>query len=150
MRRIAIVLIPGLAALFAAAASVPDPASAGPADVSFLNTQASGKTLFEGKGNCHACHGKDSTGTPLAPDLTDTTWIQFDGRPTLEQVEKLIKDGVAQPKSHPAPMPAMGGASLSDEEIAQLAQYVLSLSADEQGSGTEGAGGHERTMTNVR
>lgn len=129
MRSVAIVLIPGLAAIFAATTPVPDPGPAAPVRVHYLQTQDSGKALFEGKGNCHVCHGNDAKGTPLAPDLTDSTWIQFDSRPTLEQLKKLIRDGVAVPKSHPAPMPAMGGASLSDEEITELAQYVLSLSA---------------------
>jgi mono/diheme cytochrome c family protein len=130
MRRFAIILIPGMAALLAAAAAAPAsvPAPDGPHSLPAIHRQDSGKAIFEGKGNCWTCHGKDATGTQLAPDLKDTTWIHFDGQPTLEQVEKLIKDGVAQPKSHPAPMPPMGGASLSDEEIAQVAQYVLSLS----------------------
>jgi len=136
MRRVAIVLIPGLAALFAAAVPVPRPAPTGLDRAHSLVSQDPGKALFEGKGGCHACHGKNAKGTALAPDLTDTTWIHFDGQPTLEQVEKLIHDGVAQPKSHPAPMPPMGGASLSDQEITELARYVLSLSAQHNSTGT--------------
>ncbi len=132
MRRFAIVIVPALAVLLAAAAAAPATGSAptGPNRTAVLVHQDPGKAIFEGKGNCWTCHGKDATGTQLAPDLKDSTWIHFEGRPTLEQVKKLIKDGVAQPKSHPAPMPPMGGASLSDQELTQVAQYVLSLSAN--------------------
>lgn len=88
-----------------------------------------GKALFQGKGSCFACHGREAGGTQLGPDLTDAEWINFEARPTGDQMEELIRDGVARPKRHPAPMPPMGGARLSAAEIAQLATYVLSLTA---------------------
>lgn len=91
--------------------------------------QDAGKAIFEGKGNCFTCHRQDGKGTPLAPDLTDDAWVNFDGRPTAEAVAALVRKGVAQPKQHPAPMPPMGGGSLSDDEIDAVAAYVLSLSA---------------------
>lgn len=87
---------------------------------------ADGKKIFTGKGNCYACHGADAKGTPLAPNLTDTTWINIDG--TLASIEGLIKTGVPKPKEHPAPMPPMGGASLKPEELQAVAAYVWSLS----------------------
>lgn len=89
-----------------------------------------GKALFEGKGNCFTCHRQDARGTPLAPDLTDSTWVNFEARPGQEEVERLIREGVADPREHPAPMPPMGGASLSDEEITQLAEYILTLAPE--------------------
>lgn len=92
--------------------------------------QDPGQAIFQGKGNCFTCHRQDAKGTPLAPDLTDDVWVNFDQRPTQQEVETLIKEGVAQPQEHPAPMPPMGGGSLSDDEVTQLARYVLSLSEE--------------------
>jgi len=86
----------------------------------------SGKAIFTGKGNCFACHGADAKGTPLAPDLTDAKWLNIDG--SLAAITKLVKEGVAAPKEHPTPMPAMGGATLTDKELQAVASYVFSLS----------------------
>lgn len=90
--------------------------------------QDPGQAVFEGKGNCFTCHQKSGQGTPLAPDLTDDAWVNFEERPTQEQVEELVRTGIPQPVQHPAPMPPMGGASLTDQEITEVARYVLSLS----------------------
>lgn len=85
-----------------------------------------GRQLFTSQGGCHACHGPQATGTQLAPDLTDSEWINVSG-PNLEEVVELIKTGVPQPVEHPAPMPPMGGASLSDDQVEALAAYVVTL-----------------------
>jgi mono/diheme cytochrome c family protein len=85
-----------------------------------------GAKLFEAKGNCWTCHGRDGRGTPLAPDLTDGQWLNIDG--SLDSIRSIIRVGVARPKKYPAPMPAMGGARLSQAEIDALAHYVLALS----------------------
>jgi len=90
------------------------------------NPQVDGRKIFTGKGLCATCHGPDGKGTPLAPNLTDTEWLNVDG--TLAQVDSLIRVGVPKPKQHPAPMPPMGGARLSDEEVKAVAAYVVSLS----------------------
>lgn len=91
-----------------------------------LQDTAAGRAIFTGKGNCYACHGPDAKGTPLAPNLTDTTWIHIDG--SLASIQKLVTDGVPTPKNAPAPMPPKGGASLSDAEVHAVAEYVYSLS----------------------
>ncbi|HSM61925.1 MAG TPA: cytochrome c, partial [Longimicrobiales bacterium] len=88
-----------------------------------------GKAIFEGKGTCFVCHGKDAKGTVLAPDLTDGEWLNFPGRPTAEQARELVTEGVPKPKKHPAPMLPMAGVRLSDEELAQVVDYVLSLTS---------------------
>jgi cbb3-type cytochrome c oxidase subunit III len=90
-----------------------------------------GKAIFMGKGLCTACHGPDAKGTALAPNLTDEEWLHADG--TVATIAKVVKEGVAQPKKHPAPMPPMGGAQLTDAEIQAVAQYVASLSAKPAG-----------------
>lgn len=85
-----------------------------------------GRQLFTGQGGCQACHGPQAKGTQLAPDLTDDEWLNIPDA-SLETVGQLIRTGVAQPKEHPAPMPPMGGANLSDEQVNALAGYVLSI-----------------------
>lgn len=84
-----------------------------------------GQQIYSSTGNCYTCHGMDAKGTALAPDLTDQVWINVDG--TNESILEVVRTGVPTPKSHPAPMPAMGGAQLNDEQISQVAAYVWSL-----------------------
>lgn len=86
---------------------------------------AQGQQIFTSTGNCYTCHGMDAKGTALAPDLNDQVWINVDG--TYAAITNIIKTGVPAPKSFPAPMPAMGGAALTDEQVGQLAAYVWSL-----------------------
>ena len=87
---------------------------------------AAGRALFVGPGNCQMCHGANAKGTPLAPDLTDATWLNVDG--SYAAIAGLVRTGVAKPKKFPAPMPPMGGASLAPAQVCALAAYVYSLS----------------------
>ena len=90
---------------------------------------ALGDSIFHGQvaaGNCMACHGLDAKGTQLAPDLTDANWLNGDG--SFRFIITTIITGVAAPKQHPAPMPPMGGASLSPAQMEAVAAYVYSLS----------------------
>ena len=84
-----------------------------------------GQQIFTATGNCYTCHGPDAKGTALAPNLTDAEWINIGG--TFDEIQTVVKTGVAQPKQHPAAMPAMGGATLSDDQVRQVAAYVWSL-----------------------
>jgi mono/diheme cytochrome c family protein len=90
---------------------------------------ALGDSIFHGQaggGTCYACHGQDGKGSGVGPDLTDGEWLNTDG--TLEGLVKTIKSGVPTPKKAPAPMPPMGGATLSDEQVQAVAAYEYSLS----------------------
>ena len=62
----------------------------------------------------------------LGPDLTDAEWLHSDG--SLPAITKTIQTGVPTPKKAPAPMPPMGGAALSPEQVRTVAAYVHSLS----------------------
>jgi len=84
---------------------------------------AAGQQLFATV--CAACHGPDAKGTQLAPNLTDSEWIDIDG--TYDAIVHNIKTGVPQPKQFPAPMPPMGGGNFTDEQVRQLGAYVWSL-----------------------
>lgn len=74
---------------------------------------------------CAACHGPDAKGTQLAPNLTDSEWLDGDG--TFDSIVHTIQVGVPQPKQYPAPMPAMGGGNFNEQQVRQLAAYVWSL-----------------------
>lgn len=90
---------------------------------------AAGQQIFNGNGICFTCHGMDGVGSPLGPDLTSGSWLWVDkGGDVQAQVEKIVREGVSQPKQYPAPMPPMAGVSLTDEQIRDVAAYVVSIS----------------------
>jgi mono/diheme cytochrome c family protein len=89
---------------------------------------ALGDSIFHGQvggGTCTVCHGQDAKGTPVGPDLTDKEWLHSDG--SLAGITQTIMNGVPQPKNAPAPMPAKGGAALSDDQVKAVAAYAYSL-----------------------
>jgi mono/diheme cytochrome c family protein len=86
---------------------------------------AAGRAVFTGGGNCQSCHGADARGTPIAPDLTDDQWLNIDG--SYGSIAQLVRTGVPRPKQYAAPMPPMGGASLTPEQVCAVAGYVYSL-----------------------
>lgn len=89
---------------------------------------ALGDSVFHGQaggGTCYACHGQDGKGSGVGPNLTDAEWLNTDG--TLAGITKTIQSGVPTPKQAPAPMPPMGGASLSPDQVRAVATYVHSL-----------------------
>ena len=79
-----------------------------------------------GGATCTGCHGADATGTPLGPNLTDTQWLWGDG--SYAAIAKTITDGVPQPKQYRSPMPPMGGAQLTPDQVSALAAYIWGLS----------------------
>lgn len=90
---------------------------------------ALGDSIFHGQaagGTCQACHGPDAKGTALAPNLTDTQWLNGDG--SYQFILTTVTNGVPQPKQHPGAMPPMGGAQLTPDQVRAVAAYVYSLS----------------------
>jgi mono/diheme cytochrome c family protein len=87
---------------------------------------AAGETVFGSTGNCFTCHGMGGTGSPIGPPLNDAEWMHIDG--SYEAIMQIVRAGVPQPQQYPAPMPAMGGAQLTDDQIRDLAAYVYTLS----------------------
>ncbi|HUP88298.1 MAG TPA: c-type cytochrome [Longimicrobiales bacterium] len=96
------------------------PAGATAADV------GEGEKIFTGTGNCFTCHGQGGTGTAMAPALNDKKWLHIKGE--WAEIQNLVHTGVPKPMEHPAPMPPMGGAQLTDAQVKQVAAYVYSLS----------------------
>jgi cbb3-type cytochrome c oxidase subunit III len=110
-----------------APAPAPAAANAGaPPQGATADDVTAGQQLFTTTANCYTCHGPDAKGTQLAPNLTDSEWINITS-PTFDNIQTVIKAGVQTPKQHPAPMPAMGGANLNDAQVRQVAAYVWSL-----------------------
>jgi len=85
-----------------------------------------GRELFSGGGVCHTCHLEDGTGGPLAPDLTDDTWLNVDGE--YESIVELVKTGVPQPLEHAGAMLPRAGMTLTDAQVEAVAAYAYMLS----------------------
>lgn len=80
--------------------------------------------------NCATCHGPGGTGSSGYPNLRDDEWL-WGGQ--LEQIHHTINVGVRQgTEDRTSDMPNFGrDRMLSDEEIADLTEYVVALSGRE-------------------
>ena len=90
---------------------------------------ALGNRIYHGQvgaAACTGCHGANATGSPLGPDLTGKKWLWSDG--SFAGILKSITEGVPQPKQYRSPMPPMGGAELTPDQVRALTAYVWSLS----------------------
>jgi len=92
---------------------------------------ALGDSIFHGQvggAACTGCHGDNGEGTPLAPALAGKgkKWLWSDG--SYSGIAKTIREGVPQPKEYRSPMPPMGGAQLTPDQVSALAAYVWSFS----------------------
>jgi glucose/arabinose dehydrogenase/mono/diheme cytochrome c family protein len=90
---------------------------------------ALGDRIYHGQtggATCTGCHGANGKGTVLGPDLTGKDWMWSDG--SYAGIAKTITDGVPQPKKFRSPMPPMGGAQLTPDQLNAVAAYIWSLS----------------------
>jgi glucose/arabinose dehydrogenase/mono/diheme cytochrome c family protein len=90
---------------------------------------ALGNRIYHGQvgaAACTGCHGANATGSPLGPDLTGKKWLWSDG--SFAGILKSITEGVPRPKQYRSPMPPMGGAELTPDQVRALTAYVWSLS----------------------
>jgi mono/diheme cytochrome c family protein len=86
-----------------------------------------GRKLFEGKGLCFSCHGKDGEGV-IAPSTRLAGRALVHTKATVAEVAALIKAGVDSVHSTSGQvMPARGGSRLTDTEVDAVAWYVLEL-----------------------
>jgi glucose/arabinose dehydrogenase/mono/diheme cytochrome c family protein len=106
------------AATASAAGTLPVPSEATAEQV------AKGMTLFKG-GTCGACHGQDAAGGAIGPNLTTGSPLWTDG--SLASITDLITKGVPAPKQYRSPMPPMGGAQLSPDDLAAVSAYVWAV-----------------------
>jgi glucose/arabinose dehydrogenase/cytochrome c5 len=92
-------------------------------------TVALGNRIYHGQvggAACSGCHGARGTGSPLGPDLTKKNSLWSDG--SYRGIQKTIAEGVPHPKQYRSPMPPMGGAQLTPDQLSAVAAYVWSLS----------------------
>jgi glucose/arabinose dehydrogenase/mono/diheme cytochrome c family protein len=90
---------------------------------------ALGDRIYHGQvggATCTGCHGANAKGTPLGPDLTAAQWLWGDG--SYAAIATIITTGVPQPKQYRSPMPPMGGAQLSSDQVSAVAAYIWGLS----------------------
>ncbi|OIR00080.1 Cbb3-type cytochrome c oxidase subunit CcoP [mine drainage metagenome] len=85
--------------------------------------KAIGERLF--MNNCAACHGSDARGSRGFPNLTDNDWIAG-GSP--EKIQETITNGRI------GMMPPMAAAVGNEEDVKNVANYVLSLSGSKHDS----------------
>ena len=88
-----------------------------------------GEAIFNDKGQCTTCHGKQAQGG-IGPDLTDSEWLQAKG--SYLEIVNIINAGIPISRSSRGiPMPARGGANLTNEEVHALGAYVWVLSQED-------------------
>lgn len=98
-------------------------------DKDLLNfAMAGGKSAFAD--NCAPCHGAGGAGRPGYPNLADDDWLWGGG---LDAIYTTVRHGIrwsADENTRVSEMPRFGGAGgvLNDAQIADVTQYVLSLS----------------------
>ena len=87
-----------------------------------------GEAIYSGAGICFTCHVATGEGIPnLGADLTDDEWLHTDG--SYEALVENIMEGVtSQESSSGVPMPAKGGAAITDDQVKAVAAYVWTLS----------------------
>lgn len=81
--------------------------------------------------NCAACHGAGGAGSVGYPALNDDTWL-WGGK--LADIKQTIQHGVRNedPDTRYSQMPAFGKDGILDQaQVADVVQYVLSLSGQE-------------------
>lgn len=91
--------------------------------------RAIGERLF--MNNCSQCHGSDARGSRGFPNLTDHDWLHG-GSP--EKIQESISNG------RMGMMPPMAAAIGNQEDVKNVANYVLSLSGSMYHSGRAGLG----------
>ncbi len=97
--------------------------------------KAIGERLF--MNNCAQCHGSDARGSRGFPNLTDNDWL-YGGEPdTIKQTITNGRNGM---------MPPMGAALGNEEDVKNVANYVLSLSDSMHDKARAGLGEAKFTM----
>ena len=79
---------------------------------------AAGKNIFEGENLCNTCHKEDMGGL-VGPNLTDDTWIHGC---SLEEIMTNISTGFPDMGM----LPYGSNKKLSDDELLQVASYIIS------------------------
>ncbi|HYL31231.1 MAG TPA: c-type cytochrome, partial [Gemmatimonadales bacterium] len=76
--------------------------------------------IFHGKGTCHACHGDQLQGGPIAPSLRGPKWRHIDG--TFEAILQRVRGG------YPGSVMVSHPGGIDDAQTIQVATYVWAVS----------------------
>lgn len=79
-----------------------------------------GRKIFHGKGTCHACHGDQLQGGPIAPSLRGPKWRHIDG--TFEAILQRVRGG------YPGSVMVAHPGGIDDAQTIQVATYVWAVS----------------------
>jgi mono/diheme cytochrome c family protein len=101
------------------AAPAPQPAAADTAAATDEVVDA-GRKIFHGKGTCHACHGDQLQGGPVAPSLRGPKWRHIDG--TFEAILQRVRGG------YPGSVMVSHPGGIDDAQTIQVATYVWAVS----------------------
>jgi mono/diheme cytochrome c family protein len=93
---------------------------------------AEGKAVFNGAGNCGTCHRIDAEETFVGPSLKTIANRAAYKRPGMDAVTYLYNvilnpDQTINPLTKPGVMPRTFKAKLTDEQIADVIAYLLTL-----------------------
>lgn len=108
-----------LAAARVRAAQAQEPAAADTAAATDEVVDA-GRKIFHGKGTCHACHGDQLQGGPIAPSLRGPKWRHIDG--TFEAILQRVRGG------YPGSVMVSHPGGIDDAQTIQVATYVWAVS----------------------
>ena len=100
---------------------------------------ASGSAAFQA--NCSPCHGRGAQGFPGYPNLNDDDWL-WGGK--IDDIHKTIQHGIRSEAkdTRSSQMPRFGlDKALDNAQIADTAEYVLSLSGLSKDADAVGRGG---------
>lgn len=88
---------------------------------------ARGREVFQGSGNCIACHGLDGAGTDSGAPLAQGVWLHGDD--SYEAILSRVVHGIPKDVStRGTAMPMRGWSTLSDQQVRDVAAYVWWIS----------------------
>jgi mono/diheme cytochrome c family protein len=95
-----------------------------------LASIARGDSLFNA-GGCQRCHGQKGVGAQNGPALIEGPWLHADG--SQASIARIITEGIAReafkvPERPFAMRPRGGPMNLTDEQVQDVAAYVVSIS----------------------
>jgi cytochrome c oxidase cbb3-type subunit III len=98
---------------------------------------AGGNAAFQT--NCAPCHGRGAQGFAGYPNLNDDDWL-WGG--SIEEIQKTILYGVRSnhKDTRASQMPRYGDGMLKDSQVAELAEYVLSIAKLDHDKAAAGRG----------
>lgn len=119
--------------LYGSPTPAPDAPTATPLQMTVpVGSAAKGKEVFNGVGNCGTCHRIDAEETFVGPSLKTIANRAAYKRPGMDAITYLYNvilnpDETINPLTKPGVMPRTFKAKLSEEQIADVIAYLLTL-----------------------